>query len=131
MRYKYCKDGDGGAITQHRYNWIKRNGVIPEGCEIHHKNWDKYDNRMENLSLMPVNRQRRLHHFFPTLNPNSEHIFKLGFTPEGYNNFLAGLPSKLSELLKCKSRICDIVNEWDKLWSQQTYGKSSKCRSLW
>ena len=55
-----------------------------------------------------------------TFNPNSKHIFKLGFTSEGYNDFLVGLPSKLSELLKCKGRICDIVNEWDKLWFQQT-----------
>jgi len=117
MRYKYCKDGYGGAITQHRYNWIKHNGVIPKGYEIHHKNWNRYDNRIENLSLMSTNKHGRLHSFFRTLNPNSNHIFKLGFTPKGYDNFLEGLPSKLRRLLSNKNRICDIVNEWDKLWT--------------
>ncbi len=73
-------------------------------------------NRIENLSLIPINRHRRLHLLFLTLKPNSEHIFKLGFTPKGYDDYLASLPPKLCKLLGNKSRICDIVHEWDKLW---------------
>ena len=121
MKYKYCKDDYGGAITQHRYNWIKQNGAIPKGYQIHHRNWDRYDNRIENLALMSNLRHKRFHRsFFPTLNPNSNHIFKIGLTSKEYNNFLMGLPSKLRGLLKNQSRVIDIISEWDKLWKTQS-----------
>jgi len=121
MTYKYHNlYNNGKCISEHKYIWEHHNREIPLGCEIHHKNWNKKDNKIENLSLMSSYAHKRLHRFYPTFNPNSKHIFKLGYTSKGYNNFLIGLPSKFKELLKSKSRICDIVQEWDRLWVNNT-----------
>ena len=42
-------DGDRGLM--HRYVWEKHNVKIPDGYDIHHKNHDKSDNRIENLEI--------------------------------------------------------------------------------
>ena len=42
----------GCQQLEHRYVWTKANGDIPEGMQIHHKNSNKLDNRIENLELI-------------------------------------------------------------------------------
>lgn len=37
---------------EHRYVWERARGQIPRGYEVHHRNEDKLDNRIENLQLM-------------------------------------------------------------------------------
>ena len=46
---------------EHRLVWEEHNGKIPKGMEIDHINFNKHDNRIENLQLLTVkqNRQRR------------------------------------------------------------------------
>jgi hypothetical protein len=39
-------------ISLHRYVWEKHNGEIPKGYDIHHIDWDKTNNRIENLELI-------------------------------------------------------------------------------
>jgi len=117
MRYKYCCDENGGVLSEHRYNWICYNGKIPKGYHIHHKNWDRLNNGIENLMLMSTKLHCRLHHFFPILNLRVKHILKLGYSEKGYENWLRDLPSPLREHIVNGGRICDIVNEWDKLWT--------------
>ena len=54
-----------GWFSQHRYNWITQNKLglffIPEGWEIHHINKDRTDNKIENLSCIPIDIHRGLH----------------------------------------------------------------------
>ena len=45
----------------HRYVWEKENGKIPKGWDIHHKNENKADNRIENLECLPKSEHTRLY----------------------------------------------------------------------
>lgn len=69
---KRRKPGEGGWTRdgyirlktremQHRYVWRKHNGPVPPGKQIHHKNGDKTDNRIENLELVDCLTHKRLH----------------------------------------------------------------------
>ena len=80
-----------GSKYLHRVIWEFHNGPIPEGRQIHHKNSDPVDNRIENLNLIssslhqrfetarrveadPVAFQERMSHarkFVPKMDPES------------------------------------------------------------
>ena len=41
-----------GTRLEHRAVWIEVNGEIPSGMQVHHRNGNKLDNRIENLELV-------------------------------------------------------------------------------
>lgn len=45
----------------HRYLWEKAFGKIPEGYEIHHKDWNKRNNDLDNLEMLTVSEHRERH----------------------------------------------------------------------
>jgi hypothetical protein len=51
----------GKRLLEHHHVWQEANGPIPEGKEIHHKNGDKQDNRLENLECVDRLTHRRIH----------------------------------------------------------------------
>lgn len=55
QRY-YCR-----SVQLHRQIWIDNFGPIPENYQIHHKNGDKLDNRLENLECVHIAEHRRIH----------------------------------------------------------------------
>ncbi len=59
-KYGYWISTDYPRIRAHRWVWISIHGLIPKGYEIHHKNEDKSDNRIENLEL--IHKSRHLSH---------------------------------------------------------------------
>ena len=59
-RYRNIKVG-GKTRLEHRCVWEQANGAIPAGFEIHHKNHDPLDNRLENLELKDISGHRREH----------------------------------------------------------------------
>jgi HNH endonuclease len=46
---------------EHVVVWEARHGPIPPGMELHHRNRDKLDNRIENLQLVTRLEHKRLH----------------------------------------------------------------------
>lgn len=52
---------DGVQKQEHRVIWEKVHGPIPKGYEIHHKNGDGRDNRLENLQMLTSSEHRYLH----------------------------------------------------------------------
>ena len=50
-----------GWKKYHHYIWEKLYSSIPEGYVLHHINFDKLDNRLENLQLLPEKEHHKLH----------------------------------------------------------------------
>ena len=48
-------------IQMQRLVWIKVNGAIPVDCVIHHKDFDRTNNTLENLELMTKKVHDKLH----------------------------------------------------------------------
>lgn len=65
---RFCRDEKTGYYLNsttrkrlHRYVWEKEVGAIPKGCQIHHINGNKADNRIDNLAIMTASGHQRLH----------------------------------------------------------------------
>lgn len=52
----------GGRLRLvHDWVWEQEHGPIPDGYDVHHRNEDKQDNRIENLQLVTTLEHKRLH----------------------------------------------------------------------
>ena len=52
---------DGRLKLQHVAVWERHRGPIPDGCQLHHINGDRQDNRLSNLQLVTPTEHKRLH----------------------------------------------------------------------
>lgn len=60
--YYTCKRLKGGGTRLlHRHVWEDHFGTIPKGHQIHHKNEDPRDNRIENLECLSLAKHTKLH----------------------------------------------------------------------
>lgn len=50
-----------GTVYMHRYVWEYHNGPIPEGYEIHHKDLNRANNKIENLECLECCEHKKLH----------------------------------------------------------------------
>lgn len=58
----YHRVYDGGRLRMgHVVVWERANGPVPDGYQVHHRNHDKQDNRLENLQLVDTVTHKRLH----------------------------------------------------------------------
>lgn len=48
-------------VRAHVWVWIQKNGPIPSGYHIHHKDEDKSNNDISNLEILPAREHLRLH----------------------------------------------------------------------
>ena len=52
----------GRLVMAHRWTWEQHHGrAVPVGCDVHHINGDRRDNRIENLALVDRTTHKRLH----------------------------------------------------------------------
>lgn len=54
-------EGQPVLMFEHRLVWEMHYGPVPAGYEIHHKNGNGMDNRLDNLEILPIREHRRLH----------------------------------------------------------------------
>lgn len=59
--FRFAKDSDGKLRFEHCIVWEKHNGKIPLGMQIHHIDFDKGNNKIENLQLVNPLEHKRLH----------------------------------------------------------------------
>lgn len=58
--YRRVKHG-GRYRMEHNVVWEEHHGPIPDGFDVHHRNRDKLDNRIENLQLVSRLEHKRIH----------------------------------------------------------------------
>ncbi len=61
--YYLCSTNDstGSRKRMHVYVWEHYNGLVPNGCHIHHIDGDKSNNTIQNLQLLPAEEHEKLH----------------------------------------------------------------------
>ena len=64
----------GKTHTLHRIIWIFHNGAIEPGMQIHHKNHNKSDNRIENLDLLTSKEHGNAHRSDMPANNTTGHV---------------------------------------------------------
>lgn len=63
---------DGKNILLHRFIWEKHHGTIPDGCEIHHKDKNRFNYDPENLELISAFDHRQKHAFEHSLGKSNK-----------------------------------------------------------
>lgn len=52
---------NGKNVLLHRYVWMKHNGEIPEGYQVHHKDQNRLNYDITNLELIKTGEHQRIH----------------------------------------------------------------------
>lgn len=114
---KYTLDADGYyRLTTHRVGienylhrlvWAENNGAIPNDCEIHHKNGNKTDNRIDNLECLTASAHAQIHHSPTPIELKS--CLHCGATMElrYFSNNRREEPSQYTKRLYCGKECCD------------------------
>ena len=114
-RYGYLAVQLSGArYKQHNLVWIMHNGDIPDGVTVDHVNWNKADNRLDNLRLATARQQainKRVKGFTKqmhcTLRP-----WKSKHTVDGRDTYIGHFPTALQARLAYERRTHELDPEF-------------------
>lgn len=73
--FTLTKDGKSVSKSIQQWMWITFVGPIPKGYDIHHKNHNRQDNRLENLCLMEHKKHIKEHNDKPILQYTLDGVF--------------------------------------------------------
>lgn len=59
--FRFAKDENGMLRFEHSIVWERHNGKIPLGMQVHHKDFNKVNNSIENLQLVTPLEHKRIH----------------------------------------------------------------------
>jgi len=59
--YLIARLSNGKITPLHKYIWRYYNGSIPKGCQIHHDNLNRLDNRIDNLICVTIQEHLKIH----------------------------------------------------------------------
>ena len=62
LKFSLSKEGKVKSILAHRLVYEVFIGQIPDGYDVHHKNHNPKDNRVENLELIELHKHRKNHY---------------------------------------------------------------------
>lgn len=84
---KYFQSGTKGDVERllHRRVWHDKNGPIPDGHAVHHKDGDWRNNHPDNLEIMPIVEHAR------------HHMVERNSTPEGMAKTLSALATAITK----------------------------------
>ncbi len=132
--FTFYKNNHGrwvGSIGMHRMVWTYFNGAIPDGYEIHHRDFDKENNDIANLELVTKDAHQKIH--AESERPQKKSTFTCTACGREYEAVNRGNNSYCSS--KCRKnanrehdkveRICSVCG---KIFSTDKY-KDTKCCS--
>lgn len=100
--HKWKKDGKYYMEILHRVIWEDSNGrKIPEGYDIHHKDWNPFNNAPENLQLVTKSEHSQIHNSLARALADGR-ITPNGYTPENWKDRRAVAMERLAQ----EVRIC-------------------------
>lgn len=66
MKSKYAKRKiQGVTLSTHRVVWEEAHGPIPSGMQVHHKDHDRFNNRLDNLEVLTTEEHGLRHSKYP------------------------------------------------------------------
>ena len=118
--YKNKKGRYTCTITLHRFLWQFYNGEIPDGCDIHHSDFDKENNDISNLELLTKDEHKKIHlsHKFKK-SPEKKQKFickicgkEYEAVNRGNNNYCSQKCKKIAERARTvKIKICKVCGK--------------------
>lgn len=87
----------------HRVIWEENFGEIPEGYEVHHKNGNKADNRIENLEI--ITHKKHCNNYHPEVIKGMQRLAREKNIKERLKR-----QNKIKQLLKEGISVKDIIN---------------------
>ena len=74
----YYRRTDGDRELMHIYVWKKERGEIPKGWDIHHIDFNKENNNINNLKCLPKSEHTRLYspHHNQYKNNKTKHLYE-------------------------------------------------------
>ncbi len=120
---------DGNRVRVHVLVWEKENGTIPKGYHIHHIDFDKKNNDINNLRLMMASDHHKLHREEERKKNPPKHIATCSICGNKKRYWRIG-NKKTSRPYRCR-KCLDVVRDQEahKKYMEKRYAKKKEIRS--
>lgn len=135
--------GSKRPIRLHQYVWEYYNGPIPEGYQVHHKDFNPDNNEIENLELLSKAEHLKYHaglqdkawlrnNLLQNAIPAAAEWHKSDAGREWHReHYKEGLGAKVSETVKRTCQFCGSEYEIPSTLAENSRFCSNRCKSAW